>query len=61
MTTKKLYSAPTIEIMKIESTPILAGSNFSDMDKEGDPFAAPSEQQLSSASYFDVWDDAENE
>ncbi|WP_440422563.1 hypothetical protein [Prevotella merdae] len=61
MTTKKTYITPEIEVVFIGSTTILAGSGnaVSDMDKENNPFAAPSQSALGTSEYFD-WE-SENE
>lgn len=57
MTTKKTYITPEIDVVFIESTTILAGSNpsMTDINKENNPFNAPAKSSLGAPEYFDSW------
>lgn len=64
MKTKKIYNAPKLEIVDVDSTTLLAGSGGSTLPGtttgSGDPFAS-SPAQSSRANYnrFDPWEDEE--
>ncbi len=59
MKTKKIYNAPKLEIVDIDSTPILAGSGGSTVPGgttgAGDPCGAPAQSSLGAPEYFDSW------
>lgn len=58
METKKLYIAPSIQVVTLDSDcSILAGSGggsqLDDLKEGGDPFAAPAQSSLGTSAYFD--------
>lgn len=56
METKKLYIAPSIQVVTLDTDcSILAGSQFDDLKDGGDPFAAPAQSALGTSEYFDTW------
>lgn len=61
MKTKKIYNAPKLEIVDIDSTPILAGSdpNGSTIPGgttgAGDPCGSAAQSALGTSEYFDTW------
>ena len=64
MKTKKIYNAPKLEIVDIDSTPILAGSdpNGSTIPGgttgAGDPCGSAAQSALGTSEYFN-WESAE--
>lgn len=64
MKTKKIYNAPKLEIVDIDSTPILAGSLGEGSSipggttGAGDPCAAPAQSALGTSEYFN-WESEE--
>lgn len=60
METKKLYIAPSIQVVTLDTDcSVLAGSQFDDLKDGGDPFRAPAQSALGTSEYFD-WE-SENE
>lgn len=61
METKKLYIAPSIQVVTLDTDcSILTGSDqLNDLQEGGDLFAAPSQSALGTSEYFD-WE-SENE
>lgn len=65
METKKLYIAPSIQVVTLDTDcSILAasgggGSQLDDLKDGGDPFAAPAQSSLGTSEYFDF--ESENE
>lgn len=59
MNTKKLYTAPSIEVVELETVNVIAAS-IGDPTPGKDPFqsASPAETTPSTAS-FDLWNDTE--
>lgn len=59
MNTKKLYTAPSIEVVELETVNVIAAS-IGDPTSGKDPFqsASPAETTPSTAS-FDLWNDTE--
>lgn len=56
METKKLYIAPSIQVVTLDTDcSILAGSQLDDLKDGGDPFAAPAQSALGTSEYFDTW------
>mgnify|MGYP004594259655 FL=1 len=61
METKKLYIAPSIQVVTLDTDcSILAvsgggGDHFDDLKDGGDPFAAPAQSALGTSEYFDTW------
>lgn len=57
METKKLYIAPSIQVVTLDTDcSILAvsggGAQFDDLKDGGDPFAAPAQSALGTSEYF---------
>lgn len=53
METKKLYIAPSIQVVTLDTDcSVLAGSQFDDLKDGGDPFAAPAQSALGTSEYF---------
>lgn len=59
MNTKKLYTAPSIEVVEIETANVIAAS-VGDPTPGNDPFQSKSSSAPSTAS-FSLWDDTEAE
>lgn len=59
MKTKKIYNAPKLEIVDIDSTPILAGSGESTLPSgttgAGDPCGSAAQSALGTSEYFESW------
>lgn len=56
METKKLYIAPSIQVVTLDTDcSILTGSQLDDLKDGGDPFAAPAQSALGTSEYFDTW------
>lgn len=54
METKKLYIAPSIQVVTLDTDcSVLAGSQFDDLKDGGDPFGAPAQSALGTSAYFD--------
>ncbi|WP_373174708.1 hypothetical protein [Prevotella merdae] len=54
METKKLYIAPSIQVVTLDTDcSILTGSQLNDLQDGGDPFAAPAQSALGTSAYFD--------
>ena len=54
METKKLYIAPSIQVVTLDTDcSVLAGSQFDDLKDGGDPFGAPAQSALGTSEYFD--------
>ena len=65
---KKIYTAPTIEVVTLETTPILAGSGENDFSNPTDVVTVNPDKMgnvtggnegFDAASYNNVWDDEE--
>lgn len=53
METKKLYIAPSIQVVTLDTDcSILTGSQLNDLQEGGDPFAAPAQSSLGTSAYF---------
>lgn len=54
METKKLYIAPSIQVVTLDTDcSILTGSQLNDLQEGGDPFGAPAQSALGTSEYFD--------
>ena len=59
METKKSYITPSLQVIELEATTIMAASGTqSDMGMGGDPFKpASSQSSLGTPVYSDIWED----
>lgn len=66
MKTKKLYITPKLEVINIDTMPILAASGGSSVPGgttgASSPWGTPTQQStLGTSEYFNSWDDTEND
>lgn len=59
METKKLYIAPSIQVVTLDTDCSIlnasGGGQLNDLQEGGDPFAAPTQSSLGTSEYFDTW------
>lgn len=57
METKKLYIAPSIQVVTLDTDCSIlnasGGGQLNDLQEGGDPFAAPTQSSLGTSAYFD--------
>ena len=55
METKKLYIAPSIQVVTLDTdcSILNASGQLDDLKEGGDPFAAPAQSSLGTSAYFD--------